>query len=66
MKFSEILADVKEKIHTQLPLTDLFHQSVYSRMLGYVVLDMDSTEIPVHGQQEEFRTLTRCERRNGL
>ena len=66
MKFSEILSDVKEKIHTQLPLTDLFRQSVCSRMLGYVVLDMDSTEIPVHGQQEEFRTLPRRERPNGL
>jgi hypothetical protein len=51
-----------------LPLADLLRQSVYGRLAGYedvnakveaidsprrVVLDMDSTEMPVYGQQEE-------------
>jgi hypothetical protein len=82
------LSDARRGKNTQLPLADLFRQSVYSRIAGYedvemlaeeenfaslarinreliakaealdspqrVVLDMDSTEIPVYGQQEEI------------
>jgi hypothetical protein len=55
------LSDSRRGKNTQLPLADLFRQSVYSRIAGYkdvndapqrVVLDMDSTKIPVYGQQE--------------
>ena len=56
----EHLSDSRQGTNKQFTLADLLRQSVYSRLASYedlndserVVLDMDSTESPVHGQQE--------------
>jgi hypothetical protein len=53
---AECLTGTRAK-NAQLPIVDLLRQSVYSRLAEYEdvneVLDMDSTEIPVYGAQEQ-------------
>ena len=61
----EHLIDSRQGSNKKFPLADLLRQSVYGCLAGHedlndamrvsaerVVLDMDSTERPVHGQQE--------------